>query len=380
MFDRIKWPSDGYRLFEVGHFIGERDWFDGIVESNCLFVPRKLLEQLGGYDDSFSMPGGGYANLDLFERLGLAPGVNAASILGEGSFHQFHGGTTTNVADEAVRRDRVASYGTHFQELRGRPLIGLDRPVNFVGAMSTRAARRTRSRRELSMTFDALRDPAGDGASVGPMVVPDELKLAAIEAMWDRQAWREATWLGRPVMRYPTDLHMYQELVNQLRPDTIVLAADDRGLSGRALFIAALCDVLGHGEVVAVGRENGDDDFEHPRITRVVGNAESADVAAQVIARVGPEPRAFVVLGLGELMRVIASFEHYSPLVPVGGYVVVENTVVNGHPVASGFGPGPHEAVVNILGRHPEFVSDPTVERYTLTFNRNGFLRRTGAG
>ena len=33
--------------------------------------PRSLLEQVGGFDDSFSVPGGGYANLDLWERLGL---------------------------------------------------------------------------------------------------------------------------------------------------------------------------------------------------------------------------------------------------------------------------------------------------------------------
>ncbi len=77
LFDGIDWPVDGYRLFEIGHFIGDRDWFDGIVESNCLFVPRKLLEQLGGFDESFSMPGGGYANLDLFERLALSPGHHA---------------------------------------------------------------------------------------------------------------------------------------------------------------------------------------------------------------------------------------------------------------------------------------------------------------
>jgi cephalosporin hydroxylase len=54
----------------------------------------------------------------------------------------------------------------------------------------------------------------------------------------------------------------------------------------------------------------------------------------------------------------------------------VENTVVNGRPVASGFGPGPHEAVVTILGRHSEFVVDPACERYTLTFNRGGYLKR----
>jgi cephalosporin hydroxylase len=376
LFDRIQWPADGYRLFEIGHFIGERDWFDGIVESNCLFVPRKLVEQLGGYDDSFSMPGGGYANLDLFERIGLTPGVNAASILGEGTFHQFHGGTTTNVADEAVRRDRVASYGAHFSELRGRPLIGLDRPTHYVGAMGTKAARRTRSRREIGMSFDALRDPAGAATDVTPLPVPDEVKLAAIEAMWDRQAWREATWLGRPVMRYPTDLHTYQELIAAVRPATILVVGDDAGLAGRARFMASVCDLIDHGRVIALGSGSDEAGDPHPRITWIDAKAESPEAAAQVLSAAGADPQALVFLGLGDVMRIIAAFEHYAPLVPVGGYVVIENTVVNGRPVASGFGPGPYEAAINILGRRHEFVADPTLERYTLTFNRNGYLRR----
>ncbi len=112
LFDAIGWPADGYRLFEISHFIGERDWFDGVLESNCLFVPRSLLEQVGAFDDSFSMPGGGYANLDLWERLGSAPDVTTVTILGEGSFHQVHGGTTTNDAAHDDRRT---------QDLRVRP-------------------------------------------------------------------------------------------------------------------------------------------------------------------------------------------------------------------------------------------------------------------
>ena len=104
LFREIEWPLDGYRLFEIGHFIGDRDWFDGLWESNCIFVPRKLLEQYGAFDESFSMPGGGYANLELYERLGATPDVNVVTILGEGSFHQVHGGTTTNRADPDDRR------------------------------------------------------------------------------------------------------------------------------------------------------------------------------------------------------------------------------------------------------------------------------------
>jgi cephalosporin hydroxylase len=374
LFDAIEWPVDGYRLFEIGHFIGERDWFDGIVESNCLFVPRKLLEQIGGYDECFAMPGGGYANLDLLERLALSPGVTVASILGEGTFHQFHGGTTTNVTDEVERRERVVSYREHFEALRGRALMGLDRPVHYVGAMATKEARRTRSRREVRLRFGAVRQPVSDSAT--PVPLPDELKLAAIEAVWDHRAWQGATWLGHPVNRYPADLHVYQELLAETRPDVVVVAADDPGLGGRALFLASVCEQLGHGRVVAVGDVDGARQPSHPRLDHVFGAPEAPAVARTVTALASSSPAALVLLGLSDASQVIATFERYASMVPVGGHVIVENTVVKGRAVDLATGRGAFEAVEAILSRRGDFVSDPAGERYTLTFNRGGYLKR----
>ncbi len=376
LFERIQWPVDGYRLFEIGHFIGERDWFDGIVESNCVFAPRALIEQTGGFDERFSMPGGGYANLDLFERLALTPGVSAASILGEGTFHQFHGGTTTNVPDDTEHRDRVASYGQHFAELRGRPLLVLDRPVKYVGALNPAAAKRTRSRRAFSETLDPFRDPLDHDADAPAVPVADELKLAAIEALWDRKAWKEATWFGHHLNRYPTDLQTYQELLALHRPDVVILTGEDDGLGGRALFVASMLDHLDHGHVVAVGTSAAADRPEHARVTHVVGHADDAEIAAEVRSLAEGRGNAMVFLALGQDQRVMQAFAHYSPLVAVGGYVVVENTVVNGRPAAPGFGAGPLEAVFQLLAKHRDFVSDQSLERYTITFNRHGYLRR----
>ncbi len=375
LFNGIRWPTDGYRLFEIGHFIGDRDWFDGIIESNCLFAPRSLLEQVGGFDDSFDMPGGGYANLELFERLHAHPGINPATVLGEGTFHQFHGGTTTNVADEAVRRDRISAYGAHFRATRGRGLNGVTKPIHYVGSLDTKAARRTRSRRQFTLTFAPGRDPVAD-TDAPALPVPEELKFAAIEGVWSHQSWRQATWLGVPVARYPTDLHSYQELLHQVRPEAVVLLGDDEGLGGRALFVASIADQLGlDTRVVAVGRGGGGPRPEHPAVTYLDGAPEDPDVVAAVTAAVAGRP-ALVFVGLGALPRLVAAFEAYAPLVPVGGYVVMENTVLNGRPVAPGFGPGAHEAVTDVLARHRDFVPDVAFERYTLTFNKNGYLRR----
>jgi cephalosporin hydroxylase len=40
------------------------------------------------------------------------------------------------------------------------------------------------------------------------------------------------------------------------------------------------------------------------------------------------------------------------------------------------FGPGPAEAVKKILSLYGEFVADPLLEKYSLTFNPGGFLKR----
>jgi len=92
---------------------------------------------------------------------------------------------------------------------------------------------------------------------------------------------------------------------------------------------------------------------------------------------VGTHPRALVILGsAGSHLRMINEFNAYQGMVPVGSYVVLEETIVNGHPVWPGFGPGPFEAAKRILAVHGNFAVDPKMEKYALTFNPGGFLKR----
>jgi hypothetical protein len=113
LLEAVHWPANGYGLFDVGQFIGERDWLDELFESNCLFVGRDLLARYGGFDESFAVPGGGFANLDIFERLASAADVTTVTVIGEASFHQVHGGVTTNVGhpERSVRQDPGCARG-----------------------------------------------------------------------------------------------------------------------------------------------------------------------------------------------------------------------------------------------------------------------------
>jgi cephalosporin hydroxylase len=376
LFRHIDWPADGYRLFDIGHFIGERDWLDGLWESNCIFVPRAVLEQYGAFDERFTVAGGGYANLEFYERMGAASNVHIVTMLGEGSFHQVHGGTTTNVADPSERRATIVSYADQFREMRGRSFRGPGKTIYFVGSMFP-SAMRTRARRMTAEAFVKGRIVEGpEGLPAHSTPIPDELRTSFVDAYWNSLAWRDTTWLGRRVPRAPTDLFAYQEIVARVRPDWIIETGTANG--GRALFLASICELLGHGNVLSIDAKLGENLARHPRITYLEGRTHDESTMDQVRAIVGDAPRAVVVLGSQPMtqMRVRAEFDRFRDLVPVGSYVIVEHTVYNGHPVWPGHGPGPNEGAKRILALNADFAADTTFDKNGLSFNPGGYLKR----
>ena len=377
LFEAISWPDEGYRLFEISHFIGDRDWLDGMWESNCIFVARSQLEQVGGFEEGFSMAGGGYANLELYERLGSSPDVTVATILGEASFHQVHGGTTTNQIDPEQRRSRVFGYSQHYAEMRGRAFRGPGKPIHYIGRFHAPLAKRTNARR---MTASAFAEGAtlldGDGYPTRPTPVPDELRTSFTESVWRSMPWSHTSWLGRPIHDPPTDLLAFQEVIAAVRPDWIIEAGTGDG--GRTLFLATMCDMVGNGRVISIDDQLDDDLPQHDRVIYVRGRPHGPHPTKSVGELVGEGPvHAMVVLGAtADRFKTAAQFEAYHRYVSVGSYVIVTNTIVNGHPVWPAFGPGPLEGVKRILREHGDFVADPFMEKYSLSFNPGGYLRR----
>jgi cephalosporin hydroxylase len=319
------------------------------------------------------VPGGGYANLELYERLGSSPDVTVCSIIGEGSFHQVHGGTTTNQPEAEERRTRVFGYAQHYAQLRGRAFRGAGKPIHFVGRITTGAARRSKPRR-LSTRVFADAAEAVDGRPELPTPVPDDLRWAFTEAVWQNLPWRHTTWLGEPIHTAPTDLLAYQEILSRVRPDWVVeIGASDEG---RAQFLASICVLIGHGQVLSLRNPDAPEPAPHTRLHSCTGPPLEPATRRQVHELVGTG-NAVVLLGAcTDRATTAQQFEAYADLVGVGSYVVVTDTVVNGRPVWPSFGPGPFEAIKQILNFHEEFVPDPAMEKYALSFNPGGFLRR----
>jgi len=140
----INWPEDGYRLFEVGVPLraGAENitWMNRMFESCCLFMKRSLFESLGGVEERFDTPGGGVVNLDIFKRAVDAPGTTAVQLIGEGSFHQLHGGTTTNVTQQE-RDQSIARFMEQYRDIRGHEDIITSKPFQFIGHLPTKASK-----------------------------------------------------------------------------------------------------------------------------------------------------------------------------------------------------------------------------------------------
>lgn len=112
----VDWQADGYALFAVSTFAGSswRGILGPMGESSSLFLPATAWAELGGLDERFELPGGGLVNHDLYLRACARPGVQLVSLLGEGTFHQFHGGAATSrrFGTEEMRADYRRIVGT----------------------------------------------------------------------------------------------------------------------------------------------------------------------------------------------------------------------------------------------------------------------------
>ena len=133
----INWPQDGYRLFEICAPAGSSRaaWFGTLAETNAPFLTKSLYESLGGYDERFDIPGGGLVNLDFLNRAVERLGIDYMLVMGEATFHQFHGGVTTSrsvALKEADGESTWSKYIRQYEDIRGRPFQVTDRrPILF---------------------------------------------------------------------------------------------------------------------------------------------------------------------------------------------------------------------------------------------------------
>jgi cephalosporin hydroxylase len=195
------------------------------------------------------------------------------------------------------------------------------------------------------------------------------------EQYYESGVWRNTLWLGVETLKCPLDLWIYQEILFELRPRFIIECGTAAG--GSALFLASICDLLEGGEIITIDIQERANRPSHPRIKYLCGSSVDEVTVGKVKE---------IIKDAGPVMAILDSDhrkEHvlkelciYSELVTDESYLIVEDTNVNGHPAFQLHGPGPMEAVEQFLQEASWFVADREREKFFMTFNPKGYLRK----
>lgn len=189
------------------------------------------------------------------------------------------------------------------------------------------------------------------------------------------RTWLNTSWFNIPTEKCPLDLWLYQEIIFKLKPDVIIETGTLKG--GSALFLASICDLVNNGRIITMDIKDLEGKPKHKRITYLIGSSTSKEIVEKVTNMIVDDKKVMVILDSNHSKQhVLNELKIYSRFVTKESYIIVEDTNVNGHPVRTDFGPGPMEAVREFLKRNKNFIIDKTKEKFYLTFNPNGYLKR----
>ena len=196
----------------------------------------------------------------------------------------------------------------------------------------------------------------------------------------ESRIWEKTKWLGVPCYKLPFDAFILQELIWNIKPDFVIETGTAKG--GAAVFYATILEIIGDGKVITCDIQMQHDFTSFPeklrhRIKFESGSSTNGMTFDRIKEQTEGRINIVILDSDHSYDHVRKEMDMYSTLVPVGSYMVVEDTHANGHPVPWQWGDGPYEAVEDFLKVHGDsWVIDYECEKFLFTFNPKGYLRR----
>lgn len=210
-----------------------------------------------------------------------------------------------------------------------------------------------------------------------------------------RQYSYNFTWQGRPIIQYPQDLIVLQEIIWEVKPDLIIETGVAHG--GSAVFFASLLELNAQcggpegAEVwcveIDLRAHNREALVAHPMFPRLRifdGSSVDSKIASMIVEKAVKSERVMVILDSNHTHEhVLGELNLYAPLVSVGSYCVVFDTVIEDLDGVEfvdrpwGKGNNPKTAVAEFLKTNSDFVVDYSIdEKLLISAAPGGYLKR----
>jgi cephalosporin hydroxylase len=188
-----------------------------------------------------------------------------------------------------------------------------------------------------------------------------------------KQTWCATVWKGINILKPPTDMWIYQEIIDRLKPDLIIETGTMRG--GGAVFLDDMCKLMnpkGHVITIDTCPENIDKRAYDSNVKFITGSSVSAEVLSEVKACIWAWNCKTIMVILDSdhsEEHVTNELNTYGSIVTKGSALIVEDTGNCASAMA---------AVDKWLPEHPEYTTDIGCEKFMLTFHRGGYLEKVG--
>ena len=183
--------------------------------------------------------------------------------------------------------------------------------------------------------------------------------------------------MGVHTIKNPLDAWIYQEIIYDVQPDVIIEIGSFEG--GSTLYFAHLLDILGKGMVISIDIQRKIYNVEHNRIVVITGDSSSQEVILKVSELSTGKSVLIIHDGDHHKEQVLSDLQNYSKFVSLNSYFIVEDGIIDLFKPGDGIGShreGPLAAAEQFLGKNRDFIADTERERYILTYNPRGFLKR----
>lgn len=220
---------------------------------------------------------------------------------------------------------------------------------------------------------------------VAPAALSKEEIVRKFHEIWyaDKNTWPKNHWLGIETLQNPMDTWITQEILAEVKPDFMIECGAWKGGSA-ALWAMILEQVNPQAKVISIDIEDRMADARklpivQRRVEFILSSSTDPALVEKLAKRVKGKKVVVLLDSDHSKPHVLEELRKYSPLVPVGSYIIVQDSNVNGHPVlphfAGGRG-GPWEAVEEFMKESDAFQIDKDKERLLFTFVPSGYLKR----
>lgn len=189
------------------------------------------------------------------------------------------------------------------------------------------------------------------------------------------------SWFGIGAMQEPSDIVMFQEVLYSTRP-RVLIETGTAGGGMTQIFAEFMRRIHGAGNFRVITIEkmpehpNVEELAKIPEITLIFGDSSDPTVVDQVKALIPQGWSVACTLDSDHsAIHVAKELDAYASLVSPGHYLVVQDTYLGLYQVGDYIG-GPLGAVEAFLKEHPEYEIDMYPQRWLITQNPFGWLRR----